>query len=116
MSKRQTLKESVVFEWDEQFHACKRRDYAAAWVHLERAHILAQEMPLFHFIAHLKMLKLALRQRNMQEVLVQITRLVLAWPSSLLGIFPTGNVGSSRVNPFVKMEVPKDLQKILDRT
>lgn len=115
VNKRQSLKESVIFEWDEQFHACKSRDYTAAWVHLERAHILAQKMPLLHMIAHLKMLKLALRQQNTQEVLAQFNRLILAWPSSLLGILPPGNVGSSRVGPFVKMEIPKDPQKILSR-
>ena len=116
MNKKKILKESVILEWDEHFHALRRGQYAAAWVHLERAHILAQKMPVLHTLSHLKMLKLAIRQRNVQEVLGQVHRLVLAWPGSMLGILPTGNVGSARVSAFVKMEIPRDLREILDKT
>lgn len=106
----------MVLEWDEQFLACKHGDYAAAWVHLERAHVLAQKMPLLRTLSHLKMLKLALYQRDVQEVLAQMNRLVLVWTGCLLGSLLTGNVGSSRVGPFEKIDIPEDLQKILDKT
>ena len=115
MTKSQFLKENIIFEWDEHFHASGRGDYETAWSHLERAHILAQKMPLLHTFSHFKMLGLAFRQRDVGEILGQLHRLILAAPASWLGLLPFGNVGSSRVSPFLKMDIPKDLQAILDK-
>lgn len=115
MKKVQSLKECVILEWDEHFHAYSRGDFRAAWSHLERAHILAQKKPLLHAIAHFKMLRLAVRQRDNREILGQLHRLILAAPASVLGLLPVGNVGSSRVSPYLKMDIPQDLQEILDQ-
>jgi hypothetical protein len=115
MKKSQQLKENIVFEWDEHFHALSLRDFRAAWIHLERAHILAQKKPLLHTIAHFKMLSLAIRQWDGGEILGQVHRLILAAPASLLGLLPVGNVGSSRVSPYLRMDIPQDLQDILDK-
>lgn len=115
MNKTETLKENIILEWDEHFHATIRGDFMAAWDHLERAHILAQKKPLLHTIAHFKMLRLAILQQDSREILGQLHRLILAAPASLLGLLPLGNVGSSRVSPFLRMEIPPDLQEILDK-
>jgi len=115
MKKIPSLKESVIFEWDEHFHALSRGDFHAAWSHLERAHILAQKKPLLHTVAHFKMLSLGIRQGDHREIFGQLHRLILAVPASLLGLLPTGNVGSSRVSPYLKMDIPQDLQEIINK-
>lgn len=34
---------------------------------------------------------------------------------SLIGVVPTGNTGGANVNPFKKMDIPKDLKVVLDK-
>lgn len=86
---------------------------AAAWVHLERAHILSQPFPVPHVRVHVAMLGFAWRHRWWGEVIGQIPRIILAGPASALGRAPIGNTGGSNVSLFKPLPVPADLQELL---
>lgn len=89
------------------------KDWAAAWVHIERAHILGQYFVVPHLETHWLMLLLALKTFDFKEAAAQIPRLILAAPGSLTGKAPQGNPGSGRVGIFTPQEVPEDLRKVL---
>lgn len=86
---------------------------AAAWGHLERAHILSQPFPVPHVRVHIAMFGFAWRHRWWGEVIGQVPRILLAGPASALGRAPIGNTGGSNVNMFQPLPVPADLQEIL---
>lgn len=67
-----------------------------------------------HVRTHLAMTRYAVRHRDRHELLGQLLRLVLAAPGSWSGRYPVGNTGGADVSAFVTMEVPADLQSILD--
>ena len=85
-----------------------------AWRHLERAHIVAQGMLVPHLYSHWRMLLLAARASDGREVLGQLMRLALAPLGNLTGRLPIGNTGRSDVSAFVHMDIPADLQAILE--
>ena len=87
-----------------------------AWHHLERAHIVAQTLLWPHCQSHLKMLGLALRQRDWREASGQIARLALAPLGNLTGRLPIGNTGRSDVSVFARMGIPTDLRAVMDPT
>lgn len=78
--------------------------YDAALTILEEAHLLAQAQGWEHLLVHIEMFKLALHYRVLKEALGQIPRMILAAPGSALGIFPVGNVGSTKMGLFEKGE------------
>lgn len=86
------------------------------WRHYERAHILGQRYPLEHSYVHWQMLKFGFRIKSKKEVLGQITRLVFGGVKSFVGTVPIGNTGSANVPPLRPMEIPQDLQKIINNT
>jgi hypothetical protein len=86
------------------------------WVALERAHILSQSRPRLHLRVHLTMLWYAAANLDFGEVLGQLGRTLLAYPSSRWGFAPLGNPGSTRVSAFVPMPIPNDLAAILQRS
>lgn len=88
-------------------------DIAAAWRHLERAHVVAQARLIPHCRSHWAMLRLALRLRDWREAAGQAIRLMLAPIGNLTGRLPPGNVGRSRVSAFAPMAIPPDLEAIL---
>jgi hypothetical protein len=88
-------------------------DLDAAFVHLERAHILGQRNTFAHTYAHLRMLRIGLRRRDPREILGQLLRIPAALTKSLIWV-PRGNTGGANVNPFRPMPVPSDLQRYLD--
>lgn len=83
------------------------------WDHLERAHILSQPLWDMHFLVHFEMLKAAIRQKKFRELVGQLPRLILASPSSILNLAPSGNPGTTRVGMFAKAEIPEDLRALL---
>ncbi|MEL6540281.1 MAG: DUF3703 domain-containing protein [Pseudomonadota bacterium] len=85
-----------------------------AWNHLERAHIIAQSKLGPHLFSHWKMLGLAVRSGDAREVVGQIMRLLLAPLGNLTGRLPIGNTGRSNVSAFTHMQIPADLQAILE--
>ncbi|AUN97692.1 hypothetical protein C0V70_06115 [Bacteriovorax stolpii] len=90
------------------------KSFEQCWEHLERAHILGQFSWKDHFFVHIKMFTLAVRSRNVGEIIGQIPRLILAIPGSLLGKAPKGNIGSSKVGIFQPMSIPEDLKQIIE--
>lgn len=69
---------------------------------LEKAHILSQTKPFWHFYVHWEMFCLAFKYKQSKELLGQIPRMILAIPSSYLGLAPKGNIGSTKMGIFEK--------------
>ena len=93
--------------------AWRKREWAAAWTALERAHILSQPIMLQHLRVHALMFGLALRTRDAREAAGQLARLALAPLGALTGRIPRGNTGRSNVSAFRPMSVPDDLRHLL---
>ena len=85
-----------------------------AWQHLERAHVLSQAHAGAHLRVHLRMFGFAWRQRDGQELLGQLPRMLVAAPGSWLGRAPRGNTGGARVGILTPMPIPPDLQAQLE--
>lgn len=98
------------------FSAAAEREgfHDQAFRHLERAHVLAQAATLQHVRVHWRMYRFLFRQGSCGEAFGQILRLLLAAPLTILGALPVGNTGGSRVNGFMPMPVPADLQRLID--
>lgn len=75
-------------------------DYEAALAILERAHVLSQDSGWQHLIIHIEMLRLAFEYKKLEEILGQIPRILLAVLGSVTGIYPKGNVGSTKMGIF----------------
>ena len=88
-------------------------DAAAAWRHLERAHILSQRHTAAHVRAHLRMLGWGWRQRDAREIAGQVTRVVAAALFSRLWV-PVGNTGGANVSAFQAMPIPPELQRLIE--
>lgn len=86
---------------------------AGRWHAAERAHILSQPWPMPHTRTHAVMLRLALRERDLTEVLGQLVRLVVAAPGSAAGKYPDGNTGRTRAGLTTPMPIPGDLAALL---
>lgn len=93
----------------------EKDDTAAAFRHLERAHVLGQAITSEHTRVHWLMLKIGWKTKNFREIFGQLVRIVGASTKTPFGIYPTGNTGGANVSPFKPMPIPKDLQAILDQ-
>ena len=88
-------------------------DLAAAFSHLERAHVLGQAITLEHTRVHWLMLKLGWKKRDWREIFGQLFRIVGASTKTPFGIYPTGNTGGANVSPFKSMPIADDLQELI---
>lgn len=88
-------------------------DAAAAFRHLERAHVLGQSSTYHHTRIHWLMLKHGVRERDAKEIVGQVLRIGGAATKTPLGIYPKGNTGGVNVSPFRSMPIEKDLAKIM---
>lgn len=88
-------------------------DHAAAFRHLERAHVLSQRHTLWHAGVHLRMLAHGFRRRDVREILGQSSRMLAALLFSRLWV-PIGNTGGANVSAFRPMPLPDDLRALLD--
>ncbi len=96
--------------------ASSAQDFEAAWIALQRAHILGQRDAIAHTIAHWKMLKLAWKQRDFREVRGQIMPVLIAAPLTLLyGQFRYLRGGKANVNALEQMPIPEDIRQILNQ-
>ncbi len=104
-------------EWQMAADARRRVDLDAAFVHLERAHILSQRRTWLHVRSHVGMLAVGWQRRDGREVLGQLTRIIAAALFSRIWV-PDGNTGGANVSALLKMSLPNDLAAILqtDRT
>jgi hypothetical protein len=89
-------------------------DAAAAFRHLERAHILGQRSTVQHVRVHVLMLLWALRNHKAGEVIGQLTRVIGAATKTWIGLVPSGNTGGANVSPFKPMATPDDLAELID--
>jgi hypothetical protein len=80
-----------------------------AWRCLERAHILSQRQLGLHGRVHLAMLRFAVEQRELREVIGQVVRLLMVPLGHATGRLPLGNTGRAAVSAFTPMSVPPDL-------
>ena len=109
------LRTAIRDEWQQARRATAAGDDAAAFVHLERAHVLSQRLTLMHVRTHLAMLAWGWRRRDLREVLGQLSRTVAAACFSRIWV-PLGNTGGAKVSAFQPMAVPDDLKDfLLDR-
>jgi hypothetical protein len=96
--------------------AISAQDFEAAWIALQRAHILGQRDAIAHTIAHWNMLKLAWEQRDFQEVRGQLMPVLLAAPLTLLyGQMRSLRGGKANVNDSERMSIPEDIRQILNQ-
>ena len=84
-----------------------------AFSHLERAHILGQSFVIPHTRSHWWMLKVGFKRSDVKEVAGQINRMMASVLFSRIWV-PLGNTGGANVNPVKPMDIPEDLQKILN--
>ena len=83
---------------------------------MERAHILGQPYPAEHTAVHWKMLCFGIKLKNTKEITGQIPRLLFGGVKSFVGVIPLGNTGGADVPPLRPMEIPADLQAIINNT
>lgn len=88
------------------------RNYESCFIHLERAHVLAQRMTVRHTFVHWLMLVAGLRRRDCREVLGQVPRMLASILFSRLWV-PRGNTGRARVSAVKPMPVPEDLRHLV---
>ena len=91
--------------------ALQRRNFDQCFVHLERAHVLAQRMTLRHTQVHWLMLLAGLRRRDYREVVGQVPRIGASFLFSWLWV-PHGNTGRALVDALKSMPVPADLRHL----
>lgn len=91
-----------------------RGDAASAFVHLERAHVLAQASTPEHVRVHWAMFCWGLRQHAAGECIGQVWRLAGALLKTWLWV-PPGNTGGTNVSGFKPMPIPPDLQSLIDQ-
>lgn len=93
--------------------ALRARRFDAAFIHLERAHVLGQRRTWRHVRVHGLMLLGGWQRGDLREVLGQLPRALAALLFSRVWV-PPGNTGRSRVGAFTPMPIPEDLRRHLD--
>ena len=86
-----------------------------AFSHLERAHVLGQTSTVEHVRVHWHMFLWGIRQRNVQECLGQLLRIVGAAIGTAIGLVPQGNTGGTNVTPFKSMPIPPELAALIEK-
>lgn len=109
------LKAFVIQELIEAKSKFEVGELQASWRYLERAHILGQAYPIEHTQVHWQMLLFGIRVKNKKEIIGQIPRLLFGGVKSFVGEIPVGNSGGANVPPLKPMEIPEDLQLILNK-
>ena len=85
-----------------------------SWRHLERAHILGQPYPYHHSLVHWRMLLFGIKTKNLREIIGQLPRLLVGGVKSFVGVIPVGNTGGANVPGLQPMEIPEELQQIIN--
>lgn len=87
-------------------------NFEVCFVHLERAHVLAQRMTGRHTHVHWMMLVTGWRQRDFREVIGQVPRMLASIVFSRLWV-PRGNTGRAHVCAWKPMPLPEDLRDLV---
>ncbi|QKE61994.1 DUF3703 domain-containing protein [Aquipseudomonas campi] len=110
---RNELREAMLQAFAEARGALQAGDLQAAFVSLERAHILSQRRPLWHAQSHWLMLRAGWQADDWREVAGQLPRIVAALLFSRIWV-PLGNSGRARVSAFQPMPLPEELRRLLE--
>jgi hypothetical protein len=89
-----------------------RGEFATAFAHLERAHVLGQASTVEHVRVHWAMFRWALRHNVRMEAVGQAWRIAGAFLKTWLWV-PAGNTGGAGVSGFKPMPVPSELQRLI---
>ena len=89
-------------------------DSAAAFKHLERAHVLGQASTVEHVRVHIQMLLWALRHHHLREAAGQVLRIVGAATKTSVGLVPSENTGGTNISPFQSLPMPQDLAALIE--
>lgn len=108
-----TLAAAFDAEVDSAGRALASDNLTEAFAHLERAHVLGQWYVGSHLIAHLGMLRIGWRRRDVREIVGQLLRIPGGMVGSAIGRVPRGNTGGSRVSAFRPLPIPPDLKELL---
>jgi hypothetical protein len=111
--KSKELKHRISEEYQNYYSAIKIKAFEAAWQYLQRIHILSQPYPVEHTKIHFKMFWFALRNSKWLDIPIQFLYLLFSAKFSILKLFPQGNTGIAKDIFRGKMEVPKDLEKLI---
>ena len=87
-------------------------DFASAFQHLERAHIISQRYSWLHMRSHIAMLKIGWLRRDGREVFGQALRILAASVFSRIWV-PEGNTGGANVSAMRPMPIDEDLARLL---
>ena len=96
------------------YQAERRGQPDVAFSHLERAHILGQASTVEHVRVHWHMFLWSIHQRNVQECLGQMLRIVGAGIGTAIGLVPQGNTGGTNVPPFKSMPILPELAALIE--
>jgi len=86
-----------------------KNNFELAWKLLEDAHIFSQPIISSHLFVHWQMLRLAMKNRDVNESIGQVNRLLLAMPSTMFRLYPKGNNGRVTMGIFESAPVPKKI-------
>lgn len=106
------LKQAYNEELKQYSFCLVNKQYGNAWRYLERAHIIGQNYPYEHTLAHWKMFRFGFKIKSGKEILGQIPRLIFGGIKSFIGKIPVGNPGGANVPPLKPFPISKDLQDI----
>jgi hypothetical protein len=109
------LKQFYLIELAEAKKLIGNHYYAEGWQHLERAHVLGQPYAIEHTVVHWKMICFGFKIKNTKEVIGQIPRLLFGGVKSFVGKVPIGNTGGANVPALKQMQIPQDLQLIIEK-
>lgn len=108
------LRHAFNYEMKQAISLYQQKQFEAAFMHLERAHILGQAYIIPHTQSHWWMLKIGLNTRDTREILGQLPRILASIVFSRIWV-PIGNTGGAKVNPFKPMPISEDLQQVLQK-
>ena len=108
------IRPAVEAELDAARRAEQLGDAEAAFGCLERAHVLGQPSTRLHTRVHWLMLRWAMRQRDVGEIVGQVFRIAAAATKTAFGWLPHGNTGGTSVGAFRPMPVAPELQRLID--
>ena len=109
------LKPYIQKELSEYHQNLSEANYAEAWQHLERAHVLGQAFAWQHTYVHWKMLQFGIRIKNTKEIIGQIPRLLVGGVKSFVGEIPLGNTGGANIPPLRTLPIEPEIQAIFQK-
>lgn len=95
--------------------AIAAQDIEAAWIALQRAHLLGQRDAIAHTVVHWHMLTLAWQQQDYNEIKGQLLPTLLAFPLTLLvGQLRQLRGGKASPSDAAKDAIPDDIRQLLE--